>query len=251
MRKILSKSTQLHIANRHFIFRRKKKIERKFQDYVIDLAVERDHYTVLELMREVFYCDDPLCASIGVQGNQLMEEKIRQYLREGMSLVARCRYNNCIVGACINNSIQPWDAEVTEQIACSSKDDKVRTLLLFYAHVDRIARDLWTCYDTKQLFELTYVFVKPEHRNRGIATNLMTQSIKLGEDCGFKVIRCDATNYKIASTCHKLGMQLYDAIPYCSYLGRNYEPIFRPPYPNESVKIFIKPFGAPVSKDTE
>lgn len=223
-----------------FFKRTRKKISEP-SNYIISLAPERDHFTILKLMQEAYYPDEPTCASIGVQSNPVMQERARKFLREGLSLVARCKYDNCIVGACINCSIQPWDPNLTEKLACSVRDENVRTLLLFYAHVTRFG-DLWRCYDTKKIFEMAYVFVKPEHRRMGISSRLLDESMKLGADCGYPVVRYDATNYKTALICQKLGMELVDAIPYCSYLGRNYEPVFRPPHPNESVKIYIKTF---------
>lgn len=195
-------------------------------------------------MQEVYYCDEPTCASLGVRPNPVMDDRAKKFLREGLSLIAKCRHNNCIVGACINSSVHPWDADLTEKLACSARNDKVRTLLLFYAHITRIA-DLWTSFDTKKVFEITYIFVEPAHRRKKIATKLVEKSLQLGEDCGYPAIRYDATNYKTAALCQKLGMQLFDVVPYCSYLGRNYEPIFRPPYPNESVKIYIKSMTPP------
>lgn len=231
-----------HDSYRYFgILRSRKKNKKVSSDYVINLALQADQYEVLKVMQEAFYPDEPTCAALGVRANPIMEERTRQFLREGMSLVARCKYDNCIVGAAVNCSVQSWNPDLTENLACSSKKENVRTLLLFYAYVTRVG-DLWSCYNTKNIFETAYLFVKPEHRRKGISTSLLERSLTLGADCGFSIARYDATNYKTALICQKLGMQLYDAIPYCSYLGRNYEPIFRPAYPNESVKIFIKPF---------
>lgn len=41
-----------------------------------------------------------------------------------------------------------------------------------------------------------------------------------------------------AKICERLGMQKVAEIPYCTYLDQNLEPIFKPPWPHESVKIY-------------
>lgn len=217
-------------------------------DYVVQLALQQDHYNILKLMQETYYPDEPTCACLGINSNPLLEERTRKFLREGLSLVARCKHDNCIVGACINCSIQRWDPDLTEKLACSAANPNVRSLLLFYAHVSRLG-DLWGCYDTSKIFEMAYIFVKHEHRRRGVCTKLVQESIKLGRDCGYPIVKYDATNYRTALVCKNVGMQLFDAIPFCAYLGRNYEPIFRPPHPNDSVKIYIKAFKKPVDSN--
>lgn len=227
--------------NRCLSFLKRKTKQQKTDNYVVNLANQTDRFTILRLMEDVYYKDEPTCASIGLRSTPLLQERARKFLSEGISFVAKCKYDNCIVGACINCSIQPWDPDCLERLACSSADEKVRSLLLFYAHVTRIA-DLWTCYGTNKVFEIAYIFVKPEHRRQGISTKLMQESIKLAQDCGYSVLRYDATNYRLAVVCQKLGMQLFESVPFCSYLGKNYEPIFRPPHPNDAVKIYVKAF---------
>lgn len=239
-RKYICQPAQLsNNFHRTFMFKRKKFNEQERSDYVIELAQVNDFPTIMKLMQEVYYCDEPTCAALGVKSNPLMEKRAENFLHEGMSFVAKCRCNGNIIGACINCSVQPWDPDLTERLACSSRDEKVKTLLLFYAHITRTG-DLWSSFDTKKVFEITYLFVKPEYRRKGISTKFVKKSLQLGADCGYPVIRYDATNFKTALLCQKLGMQLHDAIPFCSYLGRNHKPIFCPPHPNESVKIYIK-----------
>ncbi|KAJ8951989.1 hypothetical protein NQ318_010735 [Aromia moschata] len=41
---------------------------------------------------------------------------------------------------------------------------------------------------------MSYLFVKKNHRRRGIGQRLLQDSKSLAADCGYKVVRCDATS---------------------------------------------------------
>lgn len=212
--------------------------ETELSQYIIVKATKDDYVPVLRVMHSSFYPDEPTCSCLGIGPNSVMDERTLMDMAEGMSLLARLKYGGDIVGACVNSSIYPWDPDQTEKLASSCKCNKLKTLLLFYAHMTR-RPDFWKSYGVKKVFEMAYVFVKPEHRNKGISFRLMQDSRKLAADKGFQIIRCDATNFVTARICEKLGMRLVDEIPFSSYLGKNFEPVFKPPPPHESVKIYM------------
>lgn len=68
-------------------------------------------------------------------------------------LVAKCKYNGCIVGACINTSTNPWDPDMEEKLACKIQSDDIRKLILFYAHIMRVP-DLWRCLGVQKVYEV-------------------------------------------------------------------------------------------------
>lgn len=67
----------------------------------------------------------------------------------------------------------------------------------------------------------------------------MEESKKLAEEKGYKVIRCDATSAITSKLCEKLGMKMFEEIPYSSYMDRNLKPILKPPPPHGSLKIYV------------
>lgn len=70
-----------------------------------------------------------------------------------MILVAKCKYNGCIVGASINASTNPWDPDMEEKLACKIQSDEIRKLILFYAHIMRVP-DLWRCLGVQKVYEV-------------------------------------------------------------------------------------------------
>lgn len=44
------------------------------------------------------------------------------------------------------------------------------------------------------MFKMCYLFVRPDHRYKGLGLKLLEKSRCLGLDCGYSVIRCDATS---------------------------------------------------------
>lgn len=206
--------------------------------YITVKAMREDYSPVLKMMHDAFYPDEPTCLCMGIKPNPVMDERVLKDLAEGMSLLAKHKYDGNIVAACVNCSLYPWDPDQTEKLANSCRCPKLKSLLQFYAHITR-KPNLWKCHGVEKIFEMAYVFVKPEHRKQGISFRLMEESKKLATDKGFQIIRCDATNFITARLCEKLGMTLIDEIPYATYVGQDSEPILQPPPPHESVKIYI------------
>ncbi|XP_030752554.1 dopamine N-acetyltransferase-like [Sitophilus oryzae] len=218
------------------LFKTRDKVK-EISPYIIVRADKDEYNEVLNVMHESYYPEEPTCYSLKIAPNPILDERAMKAMEEGFTLVAKCKYNGCIVGACINESTSPWDPEMEEKLACAVKCDKLKKLLMFYAYMMR-APDLWRCLGVQKVYEMSYAFVKRSHRKKGLAYKLLSESKSLGADAGFPVVRCDATNIYTAKICERLGMKKVAEIPYCTYLDQNLEPIFKPPWPHEGVKIF-------------
>ncbi|KAJ8932858.1 hypothetical protein NQ314_014386 [Rhamnusium bicolor] len=137
-------------------------------------ATKDDYHDIIKLKHEAYYKDEPTCYSLGITQNAFMDEYTMSALTEGMTLVAKCKYNGDIVGAAINEATHPWDPDMREKFACNLRCAKVRQLQLFYAYIQRLP-DIW-------------------NRKKGIALRLLHDSREIAADCGYKVVRCDATS---------------------------------------------------------
>ncbi|CAH1156173.1 unnamed protein product [Phaedon cochleariae] len=220
------------------IFRGSKAKQQNLSPYIILKATKEDYDHVLKLMHECFYIEEPTCLSLNLNHNTILDETALKNMAEGITLVARCKYDGCIVGACINNTTNPWDPDLKEKLACNVQCTKTKQLLLFQAHVQRFPR-LWNCYDVQKVFEISNVFLKRELRKTDIMEKLVRESKDLAADCGYKVVRLDATSKNLVELCKKVNMELAAEIPYCMYIGKNNKPVFDPPHPNDSVKIYV------------
>lgn len=136
--------------------------------FIIVKASKQDYRPALKVMHQSYYSDEPTCSCLGIQPNPVLDERTIKDMTEGMTLLAKQKQDGKIVGACINCSLYPWDPEQTEKLACSCRCNKLKSLLLFYAHITK-RPDLWKAFDVRKIFEIEYVFVVPEHRRKGIS----------------------------------------------------------------------------------
>ncbi|CAG9829707.1 unnamed protein product [Diabrotica balteata] len=218
--------------------KKSKKATDKFSQYLILKACINDYPKILESMHQYYYNFEPTCYSIGLHQNSIMDQIAMQKMAEGMTLVARCKYDGHIVGAAINESSNPWDPDLKEKLACHINCPQMKHWLLFQAHLQRFPK-LWDCMHVQKIFEMTYIFVKREIEHPEFLMRMMEESRSLAADCGFKAVRVNASTFKISEICKKMKMIRQAELAYCSYLSKKLEPIFKPPYPNESVKVYI------------
>lgn len=219
--------------------------------YMIMRAGPSDFNDMLDVMWQCYFPDEPCMRSLGLGRERIsiFDELSLAIMQQGLSVVARCKYNGVIVGGAINNSTCPWDPDLTERHACTIADPDIRELYLFWAYLQR-APNLWKKYCTNKIFEIQDVFVTHDERGRGLAGLLTGYSIHLGADSNFRLIRVDATSSYEQKICEKLGMRLEYDISYCSYVGANNEPVFTPSPPHDrGVKVYIsEPHSLPKVK---
>jgi len=208
--------------------------------FIILRASPEDTEEILDLMWESYFPDEPITKSTGLhlQRNEIFDQETTNTLSKGISLIARCKYNGCLVGGCINNVLCPWDADMMEKFACTLKNEKMAELYMFFAYLIR-APDLFDKYCTSQVFEIQMVFVRHTDRKKGLACRLVQASRDLAVDLGYQIIRVDASNIQSAKICEKLKMKLVFELPYCSYIGENMEPVFKVNEPNQTLRVYI------------
>ncbi|XP_022919790.1 uncharacterized protein [Onthophagus taurus] len=217
-----------------------KKGETQSNSYIIIRPDKHNYSEIVDVMYDSYFRDEPIvrCLGVGKMPNSVLEEEIVRELSQGLSLIAKCKYDGCIVGGAINCGACPWDPDVMDKFACTLSNQKMRQLFQFWAYIQR-APNLWNLTCTRKIFEISHLFVLPDERNKGLASQLIKKSIETGADCGFTCIRVDASTAKTAKICEKIGMKLVYEIPYCSYLGTNQRPVIEPHPTETSVKTYV------------
>lgn len=106
-------------------------------------------------MWQAYYPSEPTISSLGLgeKRNSVLDEMALRCLAEGVSVVAKCKYTGKIVGACLNESAVPWDADEKERIACRLSCERIQHILYFWAHVQK-APDLWKQFDVQKVLEV-------------------------------------------------------------------------------------------------
>lgn len=109
-------------------------------------------------MWQSYFKEEPIIKSLGLgtTPNNIFDEHIIKALSQGLSLVARCRYDGCIVGAAINEGTCPWDPDAWDKFACTLCNINMRRLYQFYAYVQRLP-DLWNLACTSKIFEVSFI----------------------------------------------------------------------------------------------
>lgn len=113
-------------------------------------------------------------------------------LREGMTIIAETK-DNCIVGAAVNAGSCPWDPDKFVEFARCCEYGPIRDVIEFEAYVT-CKPNLWERYCVLKIFECSYLAVRPDFRNQGIARKLVLDSWYLARDCGYRLFRVDCNN---------------------------------------------------------
>ncbi|XP_018326518.1 uncharacterized protein LOC108737886 [Agrilus planipennis] len=229
--------TLLPVSRFISLFRKKSKEE---SHYLIHRPQPDEYCEILRLLWECYYPEEPTTLSLGLGHchNPVMDEDSLRGLSEGLSLVARCKYTGDIVAGSVNRTACPWDAEEMERFSCSLTCPKLKSYTKFNAHLLK-APMLWERFCTDKIFEISQVFVKKEERQKGLGFKLIKSSKELGADCGFRVIRLDATSHYSAKICEKLDMRLIYTINYDDYVDIYGNPVIKPPPPHCACKVYI------------
>lgn len=104
-------------------------------------------------MKKSYYRHEPVSFALKITPNPLLDELTKKILCEGLTIVAKCRHDGKLVGACINGTVNKWDADLQERIACSVSSENVKQMLLFFAHVTRKAQ-LFEKYNVRKVYEV-------------------------------------------------------------------------------------------------
>lgn len=164
-------------------------------NYKFEHPDKKDFNQIYRLMEEFYFPEEPTMKSIefGNKYNPVLEKEVYETLEQGYSLVAKCVWTGCIVGACLNMAICEHYPEELKSYACKVKDEKTKQLLLFYSYLQE-APDLFDKYCAEQLFVIRAIVMDGDNRYLRVASKLVELSRQLGKDLRFSIVRVDCTH---------------------------------------------------------
>ncbi|GAB0095775.1 uncharacterized protein DMENIID0001_111960 [Sergentomyia squamirostris] len=112
------------------------------------------------------------------------EQMVLSILKAGLSLVARHRASNKIIGYCISmihSRPKLGQLYFYEEFRNKAQFPVIRQLLDFRINKDKQI-DLFNLYDTDHYFELVYVAVLSDFRKRNISHDMMLSSVQLARE---------------------------------------------------------------------
>ncbi|KAL0128979.1 hypothetical protein PUN28_003989 [Cardiocondyla obscurior] len=186
--------------------------------YKTRLAFPMDYDRVITFMSDIYYKNDPITINIGLNEEKPAPSLLKlmyNKLQEGMTIIAEGE-DNCIVGAAVNAGSCPWDPDKFVEFARCCECGPTRDVIEFEAYVTR-KPNLWKRYCVLKIFECSYLAVRPDFRNQGIARKLVLDSWYLARDCGYRLFRVDCSNRYTARIAESFGWKRVCTIPFHTY----------------------------------
>lgn len=104
-------------------------------------------------MEQSYFPDEPSTKSLeaGYAYHPVFEREVFETLEHGYSIVAKCKWTGCIVGAALNFATTDRYPHNLRKFACRVCDERIKHLLLFYAYLQE-APKLFDKYCEDQAF---------------------------------------------------------------------------------------------------
>ncbi|XP_018341668.1 PREDICTED: uncharacterized protein LOC108748138 [Trachymyrmex septentrionalis] len=205
------------------------------------LALPEDFDNVMTFMCDAFYKDDPTMVNIGLNKQEPASSLLQimyNEIREGMTLIVEEEEDECIVGAVVNAGSCPWDPDKFVEFARCCECGPARDVIEFDAYVTG-KPNLWERYCVLKIFECSYLAVRPDFRNRGIARKLVLDSWYLARDCGYRLFRIDCNNRYIARIAEGFGWKQVCIIPFHEYVRDGQRVFQHIKEPHTDVQIYV------------
>ncbi|KAJ8719447.1 hypothetical protein PYW08_011622 [Mythimna loreyi] len=100
--------------------------------------------------------------------------------------------------------------------------------------------DLFNRFQVDKILECRIISVDENARGRGLAKELMSRSIDIAKENGFKLFKADATGAYSQRICSSLGMEIIRTVRYVDYKDSTGTPVFNVPPPHDALAIMVK-----------
>lgn len=195
-------------------------------------ATENDSERIDEFIRLNFVPDEPLLRSWQDRKKTPKEEtnlEFSEIIQSGLSTIAEDA-KGTIVGVRISKSMKTF---------CSPKhhrDNELVKLLDFIA----AKADVFNTFNVDRYVKGFLLCVHQNHRQKGIATSLYTENMKLAKQLDYPLYVCDCSNKFTTMACEKLQMVKVYELPYKDYVSNDGRPIFQVDFPHDKITVFAK-----------
>lgn len=152
------------------------------------LLTSSDYDAVMHFLCEDFLLNEPLCSAVCMTKDEFAQAfhgLIMKCCESGVSFKTNTK--DAIIGVVLSLSY-------TAYLVCSQSKANLSPKIMF---ITNILEQLSVGYEPND--ESIYIFIvssssEEKFRNKGVAKNLINESIKKGRDLGFKEFIVDATN---------------------------------------------------------
>lgn len=204
---------------------------------------ENDKQVVMDCVKQYFFPDEPLCASLG-----LMEEKesviqletfCADLLLSGISFMAVSADTGELMGASLNcivgrdNEIKNYGDDNND------KSSKFNDIMVF---LDKAGRDInvfGQFPNIDRIMELKIIAVHEAYRGQGVCKALIDKSKELALELGYQMIYVECTSHFTAKAVERFGFQCIYSFSYSDYVNKQGKVVFKTQPPHEYFKVHV------------
>ncbi|XP_046594428.1 arylalkylamine N-acetyltransferase 1 isoform X3 [Neodiprion lecontei] len=153
------------------------------------VSIQEDRFSdVIVHLRKNFFSDEPLNKAVKLckrgEPHAALERHSLATLQQGFSRMA-VTDSGVIAGVALNGTVKKSEREKAESRLLETADEKFKAIFtLLYGVNEKV--DLFSTYNTEELFECRILSVDENFRGRGLASTLMTDSMETAKQAGFK-----------------------------------------------------------------
>lgn len=198
------------------------------------LAESKDEPSVLKLLREHFYTDEPLSKSQGY--HDAADEQFA---------IGTIKFNTCTVAECDGHIVGfrlAYPSNKDNQVAAAYNgrpNTAFEKLMGFVCALERKS-NVFARYQVDTVMQGHMLCVHSDFRGKGIARRLYEENMELAKQKGFPVYVCDCTSLFSARLCEKLGMEQTATMEFHEYCDENGKPYYSPEPPHDYARSYAK-----------
>jgi GNAT superfamily N-acetyltransferase len=227
-------------ANLFSAWTKKEEQEIKPVGYQIQNAKAADIRPTLDFIEKHFFKTDPLSKSLNLTQRSLegsVEVFVLDALKQGLTLIAKSKESEEIIGACVNIRSCHFDASKYLELAkCtnSTNSKKLFHIWSLLAREPRLHEDL----NERCIFEVKMLTVKDIHQGQGIGTELLKKSLELARDSNFSYASMNCTSEYAKKIAEKQEMKpLWEVAFKNILLSDRKTPVSTPEHPHLSASV--------------
>jgi ribosomal protein S18 acetylase RimI-like enzyme len=194
-------------------------ILREEKGIIYEILQEKDLEETVALLSNVFSCGETVTKCLEITPKELhycAELYCKKAVREGLSIIAKDKYNNKIISFLISEDFDSEKPEGIEKI-----DIKI---LPGMALLDTLEKDMKS--DKKEWERRFHIYLggtDEQYKNRKIMTILIEESMKLAKIKHFTSVIAEPSGFATQHMFNKLGFETKNIIEYKTFLyeGKN------------------------------
>ncbi|XP_073831143.1 arylalkylamine N-acetyltransferase-like 7 isoform X2 [Musca autumnalis] len=206
------------------------------------LITEDRYDDVIRHLRDNFFADEPLNKAAGLcrrgYGHRDLEHHSLETLEDNLSLMAVTDSNE-IAGVILNGILHPGDIETSQKKLELNDDEKFKKIFRLLYTIN-LKDDIFQKFDVDKAFDVRILSVDSQYRGQGIAKHLVRHSENIAKECGFKLMKADATGIFSQKILKSNGFEVLLEQYYNKYVDEFGQPILNVESPHIKLQLLYK-----------